>query len=161
MAVDTLGLAWALVITPASVQDPHGAQTVLVVLRQAVKRLKVIWVDPACRAVVDWAWCWVWEVFQKPKDLHTFRVLPKRWIVERTFGWLNRFRKSASLQSRRAVERGPGRDAPSLGQVLRFAGGRCGSAFRGLGLRAPEPTAQPAVPFSPVEPDPSQLSPDL
>jgi transposase len=94
--VDTLGLIWALVITPASVQDAEGAKEALTEFRRQVKFPKVIWVDAAYRAVVSWAWvCWVWtlEVVCRPKGQKTFVIQPKRWIVERTFGWLNRSRR--------------------------------------------------------------------
>ena len=96
MVVDTLGLIWALVITPASVQDAEGAKAALTEFRRHVKFPKVIWVDAAYRAVVSWAWIlWVWtlEVVVGPKGQTTFVVQPKRWIVERTFGWLNRSRR--------------------------------------------------------------------
>ena len=96
MVVDTLGLIWALVITPASVQDAEGAQAALTAFRRQVKFPKVIWADAAYRAVVSWAWVmWVWTlaVVCGTKGQTGFVVQPKRWIVERTFGWLNRSRR--------------------------------------------------------------------
>jgi transposase len=96
VVVDTLGLIWALVITPASVQDAEGAKAALTEFRQQVKFPKLIWVDAAYRAVVSWAWvCWVWTlvVVGGVKGQKGFVVQPKRWIVERTFGWLNRSRR--------------------------------------------------------------------
>lgn len=96
--VDTLGLIWALVITPASVQDAEGAKQALTAFRAQVKFPKLIWVDAAYRAVVSWAWvCWLWtlEVVSAPKGQKGFVVQAKRWIVERTFGWLNRSRRLA------------------------------------------------------------------
>lgn len=96
--VDTLGLIWALVVTPASVQDAEGAKAALTEFRRRVKFPKIIWVDAAYRAVVSWAWvCWLWtlEVVSGPKGQTGFVVQPKRWIVERTFGWLNRSRRLA------------------------------------------------------------------
>jgi transposase len=89
-------LIWALVITPASVQDAEGAKQALTEFRQQVKFPKRIWVDAAYRAVVSWAWaCWLWtlEVVSAPKGQKGFVVQIKRWIVERTFGWLNRSRR--------------------------------------------------------------------
>jgi transposase len=94
--VDTLGMIWALVITSASVQDAEGAKAALTEFHQQVKFPKIIWVDAAYRAVVSWAWvCWVWtlEVVGAAKGQKGFVVQPKRWIVERTFGWLNRSRR--------------------------------------------------------------------
>jgi transposase len=96
VVVDTLGLVWALVITPACVQDAEGAKQALVQFRQQVKFPKRIWVDAAYRAIVAWAWVrWTWtvEVVTALKDQKGFVVQPKRWIVERTFGWLNRSRR--------------------------------------------------------------------
>ena len=96
MVVDTLGLLWSLVLTPASVQDAQGAKEALTEFRRQVKFPKIIWVDAAYRAVVSWAWiCWTWtlEVVSALKGQKGFVVQPKRWIVERTFGWLNRSRR--------------------------------------------------------------------
>ena len=83
-------------VTPASVQDAEGAKQALTEFRQQVKFPKRIWVDAAYRAVVSWAWiCWAWtlEVVSAPKGQKGFVVQVKRWIVERTFGWLNRSRR--------------------------------------------------------------------
>jgi putative transposase len=96
VVVDTLGLLWALVVTPASVQDAEGAKLALTVFRSQVKFPKIIWADAAYRAVLTWAWVqWLWNlviVSAKPGQ-KGFQVQPKRWIVERTFGWLNRSRR--------------------------------------------------------------------
>jgi len=94
--VDTLGLVWSLVVTPASVQDAEGAKQALTDFRRQVKLPKCIWVDAAYRAVVSWAqtcWGWTVEVVGALKGQKGFVVQPKRWIVERTFGWLNRSRR--------------------------------------------------------------------
>ena len=83
-------------VTPASVQDAQGAKQALTEFRQQVKFPKRIWVDAAYRAVVSWAWiCWAWtlEVVSAPKGQKGFVVQVKRWIVERTFGWLNLSRR--------------------------------------------------------------------
>ena len=106
MVVDTLGLIWALVITPASVQDADGGKAALTEFRRQVRFPKVIWVDAAYRAAVSWAWVlWVWilQVVSGPKGQKGFLVHAKRWIVERTFGWLNRWRR-LSKDYERTVE---------------------------------------------------------
>ena len=77
-------------------QDAEGAKEALAEFRRQVKFPKVIWVDAAYRAVVSWAWVlWLWtlEVVSTAKGQKGFVVQPKRWIVERTFGWLNRSRR--------------------------------------------------------------------
>lgn len=85
-------------VTPASVQDAEGAKEALTVFRNQVKFPKLIWADAAYRAVVSWAWVqWVWtlKVVGALPGQKGFVVQPKRWIVERTFGWLNRSRRLA------------------------------------------------------------------
>jgi putative transposase len=89
-------MLWALVVTPASVQDAEGAKQALTAFQSQVKFPKIIWADAAYRAVISWAWVrWLWNIVivtAKPGQ-KGFQVQPKRWIVERTFGWLNRSRR--------------------------------------------------------------------
>jgi putative transposase len=99
--VDTLGLVWALVVTPADVQDRDGAKLALAAFRNVVKFPEVIWADTAYRSVVRWArvqWLWVVEIVSRPRG--RFVLQPRRWIVERTFGWLNRSRRLAKCFER-------------------------------------------------------------
>ena len=80
----------------SSVQDAEGAKRALSEFRRQVKSPKVVWVDAAYRATVSWArrcWTWTLEIVSAPKQHKGFVVQPKRWIVERTFGWLNRSRR--------------------------------------------------------------------
>ena len=96
IVVDTLGLIWAVVITPASVQDRDGGRLVLAAFRRHVRFPKVIWADGAYAALARWVlvqWLWTVELVKRPTG--RFEILPKRWIVERTFGWLNRSRRLA------------------------------------------------------------------
>jgi putative transposase len=96
LVVDTLGLLWAVVVPSAGLQDRDGAKLVLEKLQGRFSRLKVIWADGADAAVVDWAKVvcgWVRELVRKPEGLGTFQVLPRRGVVERTFGGLNRGRR--------------------------------------------------------------------
>lgn len=99
--VDTLGLILAVVVHPASVQDYDGAVLVLTKLaglKRRFSRLKVIFADsaygrnnlPAC---VKQAFGWLLQTVLRPAKVKRFMVLPKRWIVERTFGWLGRYRR--------------------------------------------------------------------
>jgi putative transposase len=91
-----MGLVWALVVTPADVQDRDGAKLALQAFRESVKSPKVIGADTAYKSVVDRAlvkWLWMVEIVTRPRG--KFALQKKRWIVERTFGWLNRSRRLA------------------------------------------------------------------
>lgn len=101
IVVDTLGLIWTLVITPASVQDRDGGKLALETFRKQVRFPKVIWADQAYAALVGWAlvkWLWCVDLVKRPRG--RFEIQPKRWIVERTFGWLNRSRRLAKSYER-------------------------------------------------------------
>jgi putative transposase len=93
--VDTLGLIMVLVITAASVQERDGAKDVFT-KASGQRRLEKVWADSAYGGkLVDWTTehCpWELEIVRRPKDQKGFEVLPKRWVVERTFGWLNKYR---------------------------------------------------------------------
>ena len=105
LVVDTLGLVLMVLVTSASVQDRDGAKLVLHALFDRIKkskfsrwcRLKLIWADGGYRGeLIDWVkgtLGWTLEIVEKLGGQHGFQVLPKRWIVERTFGWLNRSRR--------------------------------------------------------------------
>lgn len=96
MAVDTLGLIWALMVVPASTQDRLGGIALVEKLRAAVKRLQMLWGDAPFDSALSYAWCrwgWVGVVVRKLVGQVGFVVQPKRWIVERTFGWLGRSRR--------------------------------------------------------------------
>jgi putative transposase len=93
-------LILAVVVTAASLQDRDGAKQVLEVLRQRFSRLRHIWADGASAgALVDWVWSLrSWrkvrlEITKRSEATKGFEVLPKRWIVERTLGWFNRYRR--------------------------------------------------------------------
>jgi putative transposase len=96
VAVDTLGLIWALVVTPADTQDRAGGPLLMDRLRAAVKRLKVVWGDTHFDTALTHGWVkwgWVGVVVKKLVGQVGFVVQPKRWIVERTFGWFGRYRR--------------------------------------------------------------------
>jgi putative transposase len=96
--VDTLGLILAVVVHAASCQDYDGARMVLVQLKESFKRLKVVFADSAYgrNALPDWVkatFGWVLQTVLRPVGIKGFVILPKRWIVERTFAWLARWRR--------------------------------------------------------------------
>lgn len=100
--VDTLGLVLKALVTAGNVQDRDGAKSLLKEIggeEEVAKRLKLIWADGSYRgeliAWVEETFGWKLEIVEKPKDHNGFQVLPKRWIVARTFAWLVRQRRLA------------------------------------------------------------------
>ena len=87
----------AVVVHAADVQDRDGAKLVLSKLLGRFPRLRLIWADAAyAGALVEWARTiggWLLQIVRRPKDSHSFEVLPRRWVVERTLGWLGRNRR--------------------------------------------------------------------
>ena len=97
IVVDTLGLLLAVVVHAANVQDRDGARLVLKTMRQRFARLKLIWADGGYAGkLVGWArrmGKWTLQIVQRDATKRYFEVLPHRWIVERTFAWLARYRR--------------------------------------------------------------------
>lgn len=95
--VDTLGLVLAVTVHAADIQDREGAKLVLATLVGRFPRLALIWADGGYTGkLLVWALVtggWVIEIVKKPPGGRTFAVLPRRWIVERTFAWLGRSRR--------------------------------------------------------------------
>ncbi len=92
IVVDTMGLLLAVVVHAADIQDRDGAKLVLSKLSGRFPRLKLVWADGAYAGqLVDWAYAlggWLIEVVKRAAHSHSFEVLPRRWVVERTLGWL-------------------------------------------------------------------------
>ena len=95
--MDTLGLLLAVAVHAANIQDRDGAKLVLVKLWGRFPRLRLIWADAAYRGQLeDWVQRvggWLLEIVRRPPHQHTFQVLPRRWVVERTLAWLGRCRR--------------------------------------------------------------------
>lgn len=89
----------ALVVHPADVQDRDGAKLVLAKLANRFPRLKLIWADGGYAGkLIEWTadfGQWVLEIVKRNADLAGFVVLPRRWVVERTFSWLGKYRRLA------------------------------------------------------------------
>jgi putative transposase len=96
--VDTLGLLLTVVVHSAAIQDRDGAK--LEAIRGRFHRLKKIWADGGyAGALIEWARSTfrarglALEIVKRPEGATGFVVLPRRWVVERTFGWLGRNRR--------------------------------------------------------------------
>ena len=92
-----MGLLLTVVVHAASLQDRDGAKLVFEKSRGLFPRLKLIWADGGYAGqLVDWVQntCgWLLEIVKRNADTIGFQVLPRRWVVERTFAWLGRFRR--------------------------------------------------------------------
>ena len=92
-----MGLVLAVVVHSADVQDRDGARLALVRLVGRFPRLERIWADGAYAGkLVLWArnvGGWTLELVRRPANQNTFEVIPRRWVVERTFAWLGRYRR--------------------------------------------------------------------
>lgn len=95
--VDTLGLMITVVVTTACVQDRDGLKKLLKIFGVHRKKLKKIWVDGGYRGeIIEWVksrFRYALEVVLRSDDRKGFVLLPKRWIVERTFAWINNHRR--------------------------------------------------------------------
>ena len=100
LLVDTLGLIIGVCVTAADVGDREGLMALLLAyFSTGVKRLKKLWVDGAYSGEALKAWVASLKVTHKI-DLEVvertqpgFAVLPRRWVVERTFAWLLNYRR--------------------------------------------------------------------
>jgi putative transposase len=97
IVVDTLGLLVAIVVHPANIQDRDGAKMVLTKAQGRFSSIRMIWADSGYSGkLINWvkiAFGSVLEIVKRPTDTKGFIVVRKRWIVERTFGWLGRYRR--------------------------------------------------------------------
>jgi transposase len=105
IAVDTLGLLLTVIVTAASVQDRDGAHRLLALLRERFSTISLVWADGGYAGrLVSWA-CQVLAltltIVKRSEDTTGFVVLPRRWVVERTFGWLLRYRRLVRDYERR------------------------------------------------------------
>lgn len=97
--MDTLGLPLAVLVQAASVQDPVGAAPVLAEAKARAPDLQLLWADARYQgplvATAATALGLRGEVVSKPPATKGFVVLPRRWVVERSFGWLSKYRRVA------------------------------------------------------------------
>lgn len=95
--VDTNGLIIGLSVHAADIQDRDGAKRVLERITDCFPKMKLIWADGGYAGkLVDWVknttGC-ILEIVKRNTDVKGFHILPRRWVVERTFGWFNRYRR--------------------------------------------------------------------
>jgi transposase len=105
LAVDSNGWLLAVLVTAASVQDRDGGHRLLALLRERFATITLAWADSgyAGRLVV-WATAVLRltvTVVKRTDDVRGFVVVPRRWVVERTFGWLARHRRLVRDYERR------------------------------------------------------------
>jgi putative transposase len=99
LLVDVMGLILVVLVHKASIQERAGAKSLLQRAKtKGFQRLQLIWADGGYRGqpMIDWVFAltgWVFEIVKRSDDVTGFKVLPRRWVVERTFAWLGRYRR--------------------------------------------------------------------
>lgn len=99
IVVDSMGLILAVMVHSAGIQDRDGAKHLLLKAFDKCPLLKLIWADSAYGgSLVVWAIQQFWgllklEIVKRPDKVKGFILLPRRWVVERTFAWLGRYRR--------------------------------------------------------------------
>ncbi len=97
LLVDTMGLVLMVVVHTANIQDRDGARLLLAKAKGLFPRLQRIWADGGYAGkLIGWLLetCgWVLEIIKRNDAVKGFKLLPRRWVVERTFGWLGRYRR--------------------------------------------------------------------
>ena len=97
LLVDTMGLVLMVVVHVANIQDRDGARLLLAKAKGLFPRLQRIWADGGYAGkLIGWVQetCgWVLEIIKRSDVVKGFKLLPRRWVVERTFGWLGRNRR--------------------------------------------------------------------
>lgn len=98
IVVDTCGNLLDVVVHAANIQDYHGAKRVLEKVTETVDTLQRIWADGIYEkgGLVDWVQETLQialDIVKRPPDQQGFVLLARRWVVERTFAWLGRYRR--------------------------------------------------------------------
>ena len=97
IGVDTSGLLLAVVVTMAGIQDRDGGARLLALLRERFSTITLVWADGGYAGrLVIWSkkvLALTVQVVKRTDDLAGFKVLPRRWVVERTFAWISKHRR--------------------------------------------------------------------
>jgi putative transposase len=100
IVTDTEGFLLAVLVHQANIQDPHGAVPLLRSLRRDFPNLAHIFADrvyrgPQLQQAVAECGPWTIQIVERPPGVKGFQLLPRRWVIERTFAWLGRSRRLA------------------------------------------------------------------
>lgn len=100
IVTDTNGLLLAVQVHPANVQDVHGAVPLLESVRRGFPKLRHVFADRVYRGrqlanALSHCGPWTIEIVERPAGVKGFQLLPRRWVVERTFAWFGRCRRLA------------------------------------------------------------------
>lgn len=98
--VDTLGLLLTVKVVAGSVSEKAGAKSLIEkvykskLLKKLCSRIELVWVDQGYEGDQLYDWVaeltgWIWRVVKRNDDVKGFKLLPRRWVVERTFAWLS------------------------------------------------------------------------
>ena len=128
IAVDTLGLLLACTVTIASLDDARAARLLAKKLTEAHQpNLQVVWADLKYHnhSLYKWLGCqkriqWKLEVVRRPTGVKGFVLLPKRWVVERSFSWFGRWRRLSRDYEHRTDSSEAMLQFASIGRMLRF-----------------------------------------
>ena len=94
--MDTLGLVWGVLVVSGRCSESEGAKQLLSQVRGQLTRLVVVWFDGGFEhRIEEWVeqhCSFRAEIVKRSEDTKGWQLLPKRWVVERTYGWLNRWR---------------------------------------------------------------------
>jgi putative transposase len=96
--VDTMGLLLMVLVHAGNIQERDGAKLLLNKVKGCFTRLRLIWADAGYNgeAMIDWVrntHGWILEIVKRDKGVKGFQVLPRRWVVERTFAWFGDYRR--------------------------------------------------------------------
>lgn len=139
LAVDTLGLPLAVVVTSAAIDDAAAAPAVLGQLtEEKFPRLKVIWADSKYHnhKLLEWvdretARRWSLTVVKRPEGAKGFVLLPKRWVVERTHAWIGRCRRHSRDYERHTSSSAAMIQMSAIGTMIRrLSPSQCEAKFK-------------------------------